>query len=178
MDNINEVKLGRVLQHFESDKVVVILTGFRGDKSQKENEQRNKKIAAEFRKAGYGFFYVDGYWIENKGTPEEVKVSEDSIFAIADKEYEKSFIDLAHDQANKYDQDAIFVKTENKVYLLYKNGKEEILDSTFKANKLGDFYTKLRGKGKNSTFLFESERISKGYFASLIEKIEREKNNG
>jgi len=178
MNDINEVKLGRVLQHFKSDKTVVILTGFRGDKSQKENEQRNNKIAGEIRKAGYGFFYVDGFWIENQGTEDEVEVSEDSIFAIAEPEYSEALIGLAHAQANKYNQDAIFVKNEDGVFLLYSNGKREKLDSSFKANKLGDFYTKLRGKGKNSTFLFEGGRVAKGYFASLVEKLEKEKNNG
>ena len=175
MQELNEVKLGRVLQHFKSDKTVVILTGFRGDKSEKENERRNKAIAAEFRKAGYGYFYVDGYWIENKGTPEEVKVSEDSIFVTADPKYSDALIGLAHAQANKYDQDAIFVKSEEGVYLLYAGGKKEKLDSAFKPNKIGDFYTQLRGKGKASTFVFESERDGKGFFASLVEKIEKDK---
>jgi len=188
MEALNEVKLGRVLQHFQSDRTVVILTGFRGDKSQKENIQRNKAIAAKLRKAGFGFFYVDGYWIENQGTDYEEKVSEDSIFAIAEPERSKELIELAHTLANKFDQDAVFVdektgslegknfvKTGEEVYLYYANGKKEKLDSTFKPDKVGDFYTQLRGKGRNHTFVFESVREGKGYFASLIEKIEREK---
>ena len=191
MNDINEVKLGRVWQHFKSDRTVVILTGFRGDKSQKENEQRNKKIAGLIRKAGFGFFYVDGYWVENKGTEDEIKVSEDSIFAIAEPTRSTELIELAHKIANDYDQDAIFVdekkgslenktfvKTSEEVYLYYSNGKKEKLDSHFKPDKIGDFYTQLRGKGRNHTFVFEGERQSKGYFASLVEKIEKEKNNG
>ena len=185
---LNEVKLGRVLQHFQSDRTVVILTGFRGDKSRKENIQRNKNIASKLRKAGFGFFYVDGYWIENKGTAYEEKVSEDSIFAIAEPTRAKELIELAHKIANNFDQDAIFVdeikgslenknfvKSGEEVYLYYANGKKEKLDSTFKPDKIGDFYTQLRGKGKNHSFVFESERVGKGYFASLVEKIEREK---
>lgn len=175
METLNEVKLGRVLQHFKSERTVVILTGFRGDKSEKENEQRNKAIAGKLRNAGFGYFYVDGYWIENKGTADELKVSEDSIFTMAEPNKSKDLIELTHKLANEYDQDAIFVKSKEGVYLLYANGKKEILDSKFKANKIGDFYTQLRGKGKASTFVFESERDGKGFFASLIEKIEKEK---
>lgn len=186
---INEVKLARVWKHFESDRTVVILTGFRGDKSREENERANKKIAGELRKAGFGFFYVDGFWIENKGTPEEVKVSEDSIFVVAEPNKSQELINLTHKLANDFEQDAVFVdektgslegknfvKTKEEVYLYYSNGHKEKLTSQFKPNKIGDFYTKLRGKGKNSTFVFENAKNPKGFFASLVEKIELEKD--
>jgi len=178
METINEVKLGRVLQHFNSEKTVVILTGFRGENTREENLKRNKTIGGKLKNAGFGYFYVDGYWIENKGTPNEIKVSEDSIFTISEPNTSKNLIELAHKLANEYDQDAIFVKSEEGVYLLYKNGEKEILDSKFKPNKIGDFYTQLRGKGKNSTFLFENYRTPDGFFASLVKKIESEKKDG
>ena len=190
MENINEVKLGRVLQHFQSNRTVVILTGFRAENTRDQNLRINKKIAAELRTAGYGYFYVDGYWVENKGTPEEVKVSEDSIFAIAEPEFSKGLINLAHGLANKYEQDAIFVnekkgtykghdfiKTKEEVYLYFTNGKKEKLDATFKPDKIGDFYTQLRGKSRNHTFIFESCHNGKGFFSSLAEKIELRKNH-
>lgn len=170
---INEASLSRVWKHFNDENTtVIILTGFRGDLEKDKNIQRNKAIAGELKNAGYGYFYVDGYWIENQGTEDEIKVSEDSIFAInTDTNKSKSFIELGHKLANKYNQDAIFVKTPEKVYLKFKDGSEEELKGGLKPGKLGDFYTQLRNNKKANTFVFESERDGLGYFASFKEYL-------
>ena len=78
MDNVSEASLSRVWQHTQSDRPIALLTAFRGEFGQADNIKRNKTLAAQVRKLGYGFFFVDGYWIENQGTPEEIHVSEDS----------------------------------------------------------------------------------------------------
>lgn len=174
MNNINESSLSRVWQHFkDKNTTVVILTGFRGDLEKSKNTQRNKAIAADLKNAGYGYFYVDGYWIENKGTKEERKVSEDSIFAITTNlNKSNDLVQLAHKLGNKYNQDAIFAKTPKEVKLIFKDGSSEKLTGGLKPGKLGDFYTKLRNNKKSNTFVFEKERDGKGFFTSFKEYIQ------
>ncbi len=182
MENLNEVKLSRVWKHFKDpDTTLVILTGFRGDLKLAKNIERNKAIAATLKNAGFGYFYVDGFWIENQGTENERKVKEDSIFAVNTEttpQETKKLIDLAHELANKYDQDAILVKTPENTKLLFKNGSSEVLKGNIKPGALGDFYTKLKTNKQASTFIFESERDGKGFFAHLIEKLANERKEG
>ena len=170
---ISEASLSRVWKHFsDEDTTVVILTGFRGDLEYKKNVQRNKIIAAKLKKAGFGYFYVVGFWIENQGTEDEVKVSEDSIFAIStDPKTSNKLINLAHKLGNEYNQDAIFTKTPEGAFLLFQNGNKTKLIGGLKPGKLGDFYTQLRTNKKSNTFVFENERDGKGYFTSLIETL-------
>jgi len=173
LQKLQEASLSRVWQHFnDKNTTAVILTGFRGDKSYEENVRRNKKIAAELRNAGFGYFFVDGYWIENQGTPEEIKVKEDSIFAVTkDPNKSKELIELAHSLANKYNQDAILVKEKTDVYLLNKDGSKDNLSGSLKPGKMGDFYTQLRNNKKANAFVFESERDALGYFGSFKEYL-------
>jgi len=170
---ITEASLSRVWKHFnDKDTTVVILTGFRGDLEKTKNVQRNKKIAGVLKNAGFGYFYVDGFWIENQGTEDEIKVSEDSIFAIStDANKSKELVDLAHKLGNDYNQDAIFAKTPESTKLIFQNGSEEVLKGGLKPGKLGDFYTQLRTNKKANTFVFEKERDGKGYFKSFSEFI-------
>jgi hypothetical protein len=76
MEIISEVKLARVHQYFtDLDRTAALLTAFRGEYTREENQQRNRTLAAEIRKLGYGYVFVDGYWVENLGRPDEVRVS-------------------------------------------------------------------------------------------------------
>jgi hypothetical protein len=168
---INETSLSRVWKHFNSDKTVVILTAFRGDNEMSKNISDNKSIASEFKKNKFGYFFVDGFWIENKGESDERKVSEDSIFVIANKEDSEKLISLA----NKYKQDAIFVKTDVETYLLFKNGSKEKLAGGLQPNKIGEFYTKLRNNKKSNTFVFEGARENYGFFGNFASKIQKGK---
>lgn len=173
---INETSLSRIWQHFTTDKTIVILTAFRKEQTKKDNINNNKFIGTKLYKAGFGFFYVDGHWIENKGTDREIAVKEDSIFAISEPEQSNELISLAHKLATKYNQDAIFVKTKDEVYLLYKDGKKEKLTGGLKPGKIADFYTKLRkGRRRTDTFVFESVVPQKGYFGKFIEYIKSNK---
>ncbi len=170
---VDEASLSRVWKHFNSDNTIVILTAFRGDKDLKTNKSNNVTVASSLKNAGYGYFFVDGYWIENKGSKDETKVSEDSIFAISTTPNDSALIKKSHELANKYNQDAIFVKTKEEVYLLFKDGSKEVLKGGLKPGKLGDFYTKLRNNKKSNTFVFESERDGNSFFGVWINEIKK-----
>jgi len=181
-NNINEASLSRVWQHFNDDNTtVVIFTAFRDGVPYKKSVQKNKKFAAQLKNAGFGYFFVDGYFPENEGTEDEVQVKEDSIFAIAEGADEsKKLIDLCHKLANSENQDSIIVKELDKgIYFLDQNGKKdsEYLGKqkvTFK--EVGKFYTKLRNKKASNLFVFEGTHQAKGFVLSFKEYIEKQRN--
>lgn len=161
---LKESSLSRVWKHAQSDRLIAIFSGFRNENTHKQNIKNNKDIASTLRSNGFGYFFVDGYWIENEGTPDEVHVEEDSIFAIAEKEDEQKFIKLVVSLGKKYNQDGVLVKkSDGKYYILDKNGKETLKLNTLNAGKIGSLYTKLRNNKKSNTFVVESERDDAGF---------------
>jgi len=178
---LNEASLSRIWKHFnDTNKTVVIFTAFRNDQSYKVNVQKNRKFAANIKNAGFGYFFVDGYFPENEGTDSEVQVKEDSIFAIADGVNDSNkLITLCHKLANSENQDSIIVKELDKgIYFLDKSGKKhnELLDKnkiTFK--EVGKYYTKLRNKKMSNLFVFEGTHSRPGFFQGFREYLEYSK---
>jgi hypothetical protein len=162
--NLLEASLTRVWQHYEDkNRVFAILTAFRGEYDFDENKARNSALASDIRNLGYGFFYLDGYWIENEGTDNERRVKEDSLFVSTQntKDFAKNILSLG----KKYNQEAVVVKDEEGARLLFSNGDTMNLGD-LKPGKMGDIYSQLRGKG-NRTFIFESERDDLGWIQRL-----------
>lgn len=163
---LNESSLSRVWNHFtDPNRSVAILTAFRGDYTYEENVNRNKTLAADIRKEGYGFFYVDGYWIENQGTDEERHVSEDSIFVVAPAS-DTGFANKMHELGNQFNQDAVLVKDNKNTRIVNKDGSEIELGN-MQPGKLGAMYTRLRNNKKSNTFVFEAERDDMGFISRL-----------
>jgi hypothetical protein len=182
-EHINESSLGRVFQHFNDvNKVIVILTAFRDENTNKENMKNNKIIASKLKSSGFGYFYVDGYFPENEGTELETQVNETSIFAISEIEDADKLIKLAHNLANSYNQDSIIVKCKSDIYFLDKNNNKDYLSKKgkMKIGEIGKFYTKLRNKKISNTFVFENSYTGAGLFKTwrkqqLKMKKERQK---
>ena len=163
---LNETSLGRVWSHFSNpEKSVAILTAFRGEHTYEENVNRNGGLAASIRNLGYGFIYLDGYWVENKGTDKEIHVKEDSILVNAPAS-DQNFIQAIHGLANSYDQDACLVKDSGGVRLIFSDGSEQQLGG-IKPGKLAQAYSKLRTNKKTNTFVFEAERDDRGFLDRL-----------
>jgi hypothetical protein len=161
---LNESSLSRVWQHYsDPDTAFGILTAFRGEYSAEENRQRNRSLAADVRDLGYGFFYLDGYWIENQGTDLERRVKEDSLFVISRNQ--NGFAANIHKLGNRYNQEAVVVKDSNGVQLINKDGSKFDLGS-LKPGSMGEIYSKLRRR-KDATFVFESERDDIGWLGRL-----------
>ena len=174
--NLSESSLSRVFKHFnDPDTTIVIFTAFRDGVPRKVSVQKNQKFATKLRNEGFGYFFVDGYFPENEGTEDEVQVSEDSIFAIADRNNSRKLIDLCHKLAKEENQDSIIVKELDKgIYFLDSSGKKHPI---FNKNKItfkevGKFYTKLRGKGEGNLFVFEGTHTRPGFIQSFREYIE------
>ena len=158
MKQLNEAFLPRVWQHAESDRPIALLTAFRGEYDREENVQRNKALAAIIRKLGYGFFFVDGYWIENQGTDNEEHVSEDSLFVIAPEGTDEKFRQQIIELGGKYNQDGVLVKDKDGAKVYDKSGGVMFDVGTLSPGKAGEVYTKLRNNKKSNTFVFENER--------------------
>lgn len=167
MDNVSEASLSRVWQHTQSDRPIALLTAFRGEFGQADNIKRNKTLAAQVRKLGYGFFFVDGYWIENQGTPEEIHVSEDSLFVIAPEGSDEKFRQQMIALGTEYNQDGVLVKDKDGAKVYDKSGGVMFDVGELKPGKAGEMYTKLRNNKKSNTFVFEGERDDDGFIQRL-----------
>ena len=164
-----EIKMSRVLKHFTQEEYPVgIITAFRfadvndNEISREENVANNKSLASFLRSKDYGFVYVDGAWIENKGKKNEKSVSEDSIFVMAPRG--TSFAEFSNNlqsQAKKYDQDTFLAYDhENKIVKIIN--QKGVVDKTLKKFRLGqaaDAFTRLRRNGNNGEFFFERFRF-------------------
>lgn len=153
---IKESSLSRVLDHIHGEYPFAIITAFRGNFSYKENILRNKILAAEIKTAGHGYFFIEGYWIENKGMEDEKKVSEDSIFVICKSGLAPDiFVKQMLTFANQWDQESIIIKTTpNKISCMDSSGNIISNISDFHPDSYGDEYSKL--KHSDRTFIFES----------------------
>jgi len=167
---INESSLSRVWQHTQSNRPFALLTAFRNEHTYDENVVRNKSLAASLKNAGYGYFYVDGYWIENEGTPEEVHVSEDSIFVIGTEGGDDEFLRTIINAGKHWDQDAVLVKA-NGVIGIYAGGELDFTLQDFAAGNSSEVYTKLRNNKKSNTFIFENTRQAKGFISKFKKRV-------
>jgi len=172
MNQLQEQSLSRVFKHFQDPEItLVIFTAFRDEIKYEDNIKKNKTFGAILKKNHFGYFYVDGHFPENLGTPKEVDAKEDSIFAIASNNQSQNLINLAHTLANQANQDSIIVKDSSGIYFLDKNKNKDYLPKgKISINKLGKYYTKLRNKGsKSGSFVFENEILPRNSISSFAE---------
>lgn len=160
--SLNESSLSRVWKHAQNG--FAILTAFRGEFEEKENLKRNQKLQKEIRNRGYGYFKLDGHWVENMDddSKENYDAAEESFFIpIGDKtteEFEKDIMDFIH-YFKDMPQDAAVIKTpeQDGVHILMKNGETFLAGSKgkFKADSIAQAYSKMKHGSGNRTFVFE-----------------------
>lgn len=173
-ESINESSLSRVWQHTQEEgNPFGMMTAFRGEYSYDQNVIRNLKLKNDIRDLKYGFFYVDGYYIENEGTPNEKRVSEDSFFIVGSKsdndgKLRGNMIMLA----KKYNQETVLVKDIAGINLWTADGEKVLSLPAFKPNEVGEIYTQLRNKSKRP-FRFENIRPSHNKASFIMDKIKK-----
>jgi hypothetical protein len=171
VNNIKESSLTRVWKYINDEEhAVVILTAFTDGVDEEVAISKNKLFASEIKSAGFGYFYLDGYFSKKGETDDEVQVKEDSIFAIAEVHDGQKLIDICHELANSENQDRIIVKNKlGEIYFLEKNGNKVPFGGKLIQGELGKYYTKLRNKKETNSFFFENERNGKGFIESYRE---------
>ena len=163
LTSIQEASLSRIWQHHK-DRAFVILTAWRGDRSEVENEEALKGLQRQIRGAGFGYIPIEGVGQEKISgkisqavepsllVPNKVKGPDDG-----------SFVRLALGWArapggdSKAKQDYIFYATPNDkggtdAAVLKGSGGTEFKLKKFSPNTMGDFFSRLRS---GRTFKYE-----------------------
>lgn len=170
--------LSRVLFHTINSNIAV-LTGHRGNLSVDENNRRNDELKQKIREAGYGYIRVKGNYTENKNTPDEKKVKEDSLLVIGKRGNDNGkLLSLAKQWGEEYDQDSILHKQYNSEQAFLHgtshinewipHGKSESVGK-FHPNRMGEFYSTLVS-GKPFSFLHEGVDLTKNDIAFIFEQ--------
>lgn len=130
------------------------------------NVKNTRALAAKIAAAGYGYFFVDGHWIENKDSAQEQSVKETSIFTAGGKNDNGKLKGLLKLWRAEYDQDAVLFKPEGTVdaYLLTATGEQKV--GQFHPNRISHLMTHLRGRP--GSFVFESASTSKNFWGRVL----------
>ena len=174
---LKEITLTRVFRHFQNKEIpVAIITAFRNTRTYKDNKSKNLVLASKIKNAGYGYVYVDGYWVEtDEETGEKVDVREDSILIIGQKNDNGKMKGFLKKWIKEYNQEAVIFKNEGSysIGLLDSSGNISIISDKFSLRKLEIVYTKLHGRG-GRIFSFNEEREGKNWIGRMKDKILRE----
>ena len=128
-------------------------------------------LKSNVRSLGYGFIELIGHFTENKGTPDEVDVTEESLCVIGNlqketdiKVYEYMFTNNILKLGQKYDQESVIIKTTEGTRLMETNGEVIMKFNGFSIKQLQDYlssesaaYSELKKK-KNRFFNFYESR--------------------
>ena len=174
---IKEASLSRIWQHIEAGRPFGMITAFRAEYSLKENLARNKQMEAAIRSAGYGFFRMEGHYVEGFGTDNVVPVKEQSFFVIGDDNH-AGFKAFLVSQAKKFGEDSIFYydPEREKGFLVGTNAQgypgmnKEVSVGKWHPSKVGEFYSKM----KRQTFVFEAIQHPPNILSLVNDKTLRE----
>ena len=163
---LDEGSLSRLWKH-TTERNIGMLTAYRGRYPVSENKTRNAKLQADIRAAGFGFFRVEGHYIEGYGSAVEKDVKEQSFLVIGEMGNDNGKLKgFLKKWGAKYNQDSVFYKSfDNKGMLIGTQSKDEdgnavdfpgmgkeYMVGDFHPMKMGQFYSKMKGK----PFVFES----------------------
>jgi hypothetical protein len=164
---LDEASLARAYQHVVEKKVSSwgMMTAYRYANSKKQNINANKKLEADLRTKGYGYFKVEGHWQECQDAnlnyvdcpKDKLQDSiEVSLFVPGLKK------DDAKSLCKKYEQDAVIYggeDTKGDAHLIFKNGSEDNIGK-FQPGKISQAYSKIKG-GKTFVFAHKKDEPKK-----------------
>lgn len=170
LHQLDEASLARLYQH-TIERNIGIITAFRGRYTKSENLSRNSVLQSEIRNAGFGYYRMEGHYIEGFGSEASKDVKEQSFLVIGssgkDNGNLKGFLKKF---GAKHNQDSILYKAfdSKNAVLIGTQGKDEdgnavefpgnnkeVTAGEFKPMKVSQFYSKMRGK----PFVFESYSV-------------------
>lgn len=162
---LHESSIGRIYQH-SKESTIGILSAERRDNKPEVNRAHTAQLENLIRSNGFGFIHLKGYWIENQGKPNEVKVVENSFLIISNKNDNGKLKGFMKSAGSKFNQEAVIYKEAGKNAIIIGTtangypglGKEENIGD-LKPNKIGPMYSKMRN---HKTFVFESALAPEG----------------
>lgn len=174
---LHESSIGRIYQH-SKDSTIGMMTAFRSEFTLKENRKRNDELKSSIRSNGFGFVNLTGHYPENG-----VSVVEESFLIISEAEDHGKLRGFLKASGHKWNQDSVLYKEPDKQAVLIgtadgldKNGKPRwpglgtvVTLGDWKPNRIGDMYSKLKGKGSRS-FVFESVDYEPSLFTLAYKK--------
>jgi len=158
-----ESSLSRVWQHTQHGMMMV--SASRGDKTPEENAKAHEQLKHDVRREGLGYIETKGGYVENKGQPNERKVTEHSLIVPHDpkKMDYGTFVKKAEQFRSAHNQDSVLtVDTHGHMgevskhgYKLYNDGKGGPVK--FHPDKVSEYWSSLRkGAHKDRPFVLES----------------------
>ena len=153
-DHLNEGNpLSRIFDTVEDDdRVMVIITASRNNKTAEENDINNAELRRTLRKYGFGYRKAEGHYPEEY---EGRKIShiDDSSIIIASSESEDDLFELSCYLCRKYEQECFVYKdSDGYVSLVDQNGNKISNLGRFHPNRINDYMTRVKMK----PFVFES----------------------
>jgi len=148
--------LSRIISHVQSGISFIIITAFRGEYSKNKNIIRNKQLLSDIKENNLGAIQLEGYWTENAGTPDELKVVEVSYF-IPNKTWSGESLDneqfkqLGIELRDKYNQESFLYGDGKDIYVVSKDEEFSIGNAVHVTYKeFEEIYSKI----KNKNFIF------------------------
>lgn len=151
---IKESSLSRLWRKYQQCDSGTI-SAFRGEYSYKQNMERSRKLSAILVGLGYSVTSIDGVYIENYGTDQELPVNEKSFIIFDIKQSGKLKSDLIK-LGEMFDQDSItFNNVQRGTYVLigtskrtnyYPGYKNEVVLGKPMFGEGGQFHSKISGR--------------------------------
>lgn len=159
-----ESSLSRIYQHYQNhDTGTISAFRYAGDcgegdlYSKSENKNRNAKLKSKLLALGYGVTAIDGVYIENYGSDNQIEVKEYSFIVVDLKDKGTLKNDLVK-LGNEFDQDSITYSEKGENYYLISsntcpkgypgNGKIGVKVKLGKPmfGQDGEFHSKISGR--------------------------------
>jgi beta-glucosidase/6-phospho-beta-glucosidase/beta-galactosidase len=182
MQVLDEASLIRLWQHTQ-ERNIGIVTAYRGRYPVSENKKRNAQLQADIRSAGFGFYKVEGHYIEGYGSEVSKDVKEQAFLVIGEKGNDSGKLKgLLKKWGAKYNQDSVLYKSfDGKGLLIGTQAKDEdgnavdfpgfgkeVSVGDFKPMKVSQFYSKMKGK----PFVFESYQEADSFMTAWFRSVQ------
>lgn len=127
LSKLNQTSLSRVVSHIKN-RTFCLITAFRGHLTREENLKRNKELTIELKKLKFGFFQVNGKFVQSDHADgKKIFAQEDSFFVIgpdlndnSSEQFAKEMIKLG----NKFDQQSIILGLSDGIFEIDKSGNK------------------------------------------------------